>query len=803
MGVKQKLAEGFRAYLPFVWVLMLMQFMLRIFEFWSAGSNDFIIPFADIATGLLFDLLFACSFAALIFPVYFLFFLWKRKIANIFSAAVLLLVFLTGYGLERYFTTVFYPLDRVFFSYSLQEIILIGETGARMDLAGIAVFVLMLSALAFLYFFLKGRNFSKYLTAIVLVLMLSAAALGTAIIKNTQKKCPEICYQNRINKTDFFLRQAFTYFYQEKGIERNALDAASVKTFRKAYPGRVFSSLEYPLLYTADTASTLSPFFKKESRPPNFVFVIVESLTRCYSGPGAWAGSYTPFLDSLMRHSLYWTDFTSTSERTVGVLPGIFGSLPSAKEGFATLGGKMPLHLSLINILKRNHYRPEFFYGGKASFDNTNVFLSRQGLGMIQSGNYYKKDGQVFWGLNDSLVYAKSLDYRRTHEDEQPFLSIYLTLSTHGPFDFPGQKSIERFLLDDWSKDFNEEQKRHLKNNLTKLASYYYTDAQIRNLFYGLKAQDKLENTIFIVTGDHGVVQVCTDNPVKRYHIPLLIYSPLLKRPKTMAAINSHYNITPSVLSYLHKQYGIELPKRVHWLGAELDTTNEIRSRVPVPIMQLNRTVEEVLYGNYFLSKGKLYQSEENMEMRPVHNDSVQSALQKWLDAYKGINRYVCDNNRLIPKPEYLRWGNVYALAGRQFEEHVFIDSATTYLPLWRTKIKSDEGNYRVEINFDLSPNNVNPLDYPYFVMDLTDSVGNKIYYNAMSWVREGSVFNPSETNPMSLSLETFIPENIRPQELKLTVYLWNNKHGVLALKNLETKIYRQQKEVAAEAINR
>jgi hypothetical protein len=79
MDVKQKLAEGFRAYLPFVWVLMLMQFMLRIFEFWSAGSNDFIIPFADIATGLLFDLLFACSFAALIFPVYFLFYRFCRN----------------------------------------------------------------------------------------------------------------------------------------------------------------------------------------------------------------------------------------------------------------------------------------------------------------------------------------------------------------------------------------------------------------------------------------------------------------------------------------------------------------------------------------------------------------------------------------------------------------------------------------------------------------------------------------------------------------------------------------------------
>jgi uncharacterized sulfatase len=799
-GIKQKLRDGFRGYLPFVWVLLLMQFLFRLFEFLAAAGNAYDIPFSDFAIGFLFDMLFAFSFAALIFPLYLLLFIGNRKIADVFTGLILLLTFLSSYGLERYFTTVFYPLDKVFFSYSLQEILLIGETGGRFDIGTVLVFLLMLSVLVISYYLLKRRRFPLFVQSLTLVLMVVSSTLGSAIIKNSQKKCPELCFQNRINKTDYFMREAFSYFYTEKVLDNQSLDADVVESFRKAYPGRVFSSGEYPLLYTADTASALSPFFRKGAQPPNFVFIIVESLTRCYSGPGAWAGSYTPFLDSLMRHSLYWTDFTSTSERTVGVLPGIFGSLPSAKEGFAALGGKMPLHLSLINILEKNHYRTEFFYGGEPSFDNTNVFLSRQGLGMIQSGTYYKKDGQVFWGLNDSLVYAKSLDYRDRQEDKQPFLSIYLTLSTHGPFDFPGRKSIERFLLDDWSKGFNEKQKKHLKKYLSKLASYYYTDAQIRNLFYGLKARGKLDNTIFIVTGDHGVVQVCTENPVKRYHVPLLIYSPLLKRPKTMAAINSHYNITPSVLSYLHQQYDIELPGRVHWLGGELDTTDELRSRIPVPIMQLNRSVEEVLYGDYFLSKGKLYRAEKNMAMHPEHNDSLQNALQAWLDAYLRINRYVCDNNRLIPLSEYRRWGNVYALQGRHSEDRVFIDSATDYISLWKQQIATNNGNYRIEIDFELLPNNVDPTNYPYFVLDLSDEDGNKIYYNSMQWVREGSVFDTAATNSLSLSLETFIPENVQDKELKLNAYLWNNKHCVLDLKNLEVKIYRQQKTDINEA---
>ena len=782
----------FKHYASFVLLLLLVQWVLRIYEFAVCRQVGFTYSRADFFIGLAFDLIFVFSFSTLLMPLFLPLIRISRKLADIVLIALALLLSLASYGLERYFLEVFYPLDKVFFSYSLDELILIGETGSGANVFTFVFLGIWLSAAFYFFRFFRQRKISRFAGYFFFFLMLLTTALSTPVTRNTIKKTPEEVYQKRLNKTAFFIREAISMMYEEHRLNQEKLKPELVQTFRAAYPARKFTSEKYPLLYKPDSSSALDKFFIQSESPPNLVFIIVESLTRCYSGPGAWAGSYTPFLDSLARHSLYWTDFVSTSERTIGALPGIFGSLPSAKEGFNALGGKMPLHFTLINILKKNNYTTEFFYGGKPSFDNTNVFLSRQGIDLIQSGTYYKKDGIVYWGLSDSVIYAKSLKYRAAQKNNKPFLSIYLTLSTHGPFDFEGQKETEQFLLRQWSKKLNQEQKEYLKANLSKLASYYYADRQIRNLFYGLKAQGKLDNTIFIVTGDHGVVQVCTENPIQRYHIPLLIYSPLLKKPKTMAAVNSHYNITPALLRYLRKQYQIKTPARVHWLGSDLDTTDAIQSKVPIPIMQLNRSVEEVFYGSYFLSKGKLYQADKGLKMSLVHNDSVQSELRLWLDAYIRVNRFVCDKNILVTPIEYGKWGVQYSPFGKRNIGNVQLDSTVVYVPLWSVQTDAKQGNFRVQLSFDLLSNGFAPKDYPYFVLKLTDETDSMIFYKEVEWVREWAFFEPDKKNHFDMSVETYIPGNLTDGNYKLTAYLWNRKRLRLSLKNVRVFISKE-----------
>ena len=58
----------------------------------------------------------------------------------------------------------------------------------------------------------------------------------------------------------------------------------------------------------------------------------------------------------------------------------------------------------------------------------------------------------------------------------------------------------------------------------------------------------------------------------RRYNVPLIIYSPLLKRPRHMESVVSHYDIAPSVTAYLKKNYSCKFPETTHYLGESLDT---------------------------------------------------------------------------------------------------------------------------------------------------------------------------------------------------------------------------------------
>ncbi len=103
-------------------------------------------------------------------------------------------------------------------------------------------------------------------------------------------------------------------------------------------PVNYLAENQYPFLHTDETPDVLSPFFTTASTPPNVVIILVEGLGRAFTGPNAYLGSFTPFVDSLAQQSLYWENFLSEGGRTFAVLPSILGSLPFGQQGFADLG---------------------------------------------------------------------------------------------------------------------------------------------------------------------------------------------------------------------------------------------------------------------------------------------------------------------------------------------------------------------------------------------------------------------------------------------------------------------------------
>ena len=117
------------------------------------------------------------------------------------------------------------------------------------------------------------------------------------------------------------------------------------------------------------------------------------------------------------------------------------------------------------------------------------------------------------------------------------------------------------------------------------------------------KKRPDYKNTIFIITGDHKLGVMPHRSKIDVYHVPLLIYSPLLTNSSYIKAVNTHLDIVPSLLAMLKHNYNIKTPNNVHWLGDELNLSEVFTSNKNALFMLNNRNVEDAIFNNYYVSK--------------------------------------------------------------------------------------------------------------------------------------------------------------------------------------------------------
>ncbi|TFG75768.1 MAG: LTA synthase family protein, partial [Flavobacteriales bacterium] len=215
------------------------------------------------------------------------------------------------------------------------------------------------------------------------------------------------------------------------------------------------ADVEYPLIKRPEMPDVLGSYFDLKKDKPNIVFIMVEGLGRDFVGEGAEYGGFTPFLDSLTTKSLYWENCLSTTGRTFGVLPGLYGSLPFGKSGFMELD-KYPNKLTLFGILKNNGYHTSFYQGTNSTFDNVDRFLQSEDIDFVldKSGFGSKYELQAedaagsTWGYPDKELFKKSMSLPRA--ETQPRMEVYMTISTHEPFIPPTpeyyEKKVEKFI---------------------------------------------------------------------------------------------------------------------------------------------------------------------------------------------------------------------------------------------------------------------------------------------------------------------------------------------------------------------
>lgn len=667
--IAQKVFIAWKHYWPYATVLLLLLLNARLTEI-GLDLNMHGAPklFGNtIAIGILKDLGYFLWLAPWLFIPYAIAFFFNQRAAAITFSIISIIVILIQSSLSQYFLTTLVPLGADLWGYSIADIRQTVNAAGGLNLKQIIIFIAAIGIVVVAFFFLpryfKFKSFAAFLLAIFIGI---SFIIGLPAKMMVPMPGQEHSNNLSLNKSYYFLHSSLNYFFPPE-TDIDIFSDGYIGDYNDNNGNNAISSFkyieeqQYPFLHQYDsTADVLSPFFKKDSTlttPPNIVIVLIEGMGRAYSNKGAYLGSWTPFLDSLSEASLYWENFLSEGGRTFAVLPSVVGSVPFAKNGFASLEDKMPPHLSLVNILRYNNYYTSFTYGGNAHFDFMDLYLNKTNIHEITEeknfGTGYAKmpasASGTTWGYGDRELMEKFLA-KKAEKNPQPHLSILLTVSTHSPFLINNQQFYLNKVEENLSKlSFDATKKAELSNYKNQFASIMYVDDAVRYLINTYKQKPEFKNTVFLITGDHRMPEIPIATKIDRFHVPFMIYSPMLKRTAKFSAVSTHFDITPSLLMWLKRSYQLDVPGIAHWMGTGLDTTRNFRNTKSYPFMPNKYAVEGFISGNYFIDGNDLFRVEPNMNLIPETDNNRRDNMRGALERIRLKNEKLIGGYKLVP----------------------------------------------------------------------------------------------------------------------------------------------------------
>ncbi len=272
----------------------------------------------------------------------------------------------------------------------------------------------------------------------------------------------------------------------------------------------------------------------------NVVVVIEESLSAEYLGSFGNKENLTPNLDRLAPQSLLFTNLYATGTRTVRGLEALTLSIPPLPGTSIVKRPNNGGFRSWGEIMNAKGYQSKYIYAGHGYFDNMNAFFSGNGYSVVDRADF-SKDEITFsniWGVCDEDLFRKVIkEANLSHSAGKPFFSMVMTTSNHRPFTYPAGR------IDIAPKSG--------RNGGVK-----YADYAIGRLVAEASSQPWFKDTIFVFVADHCAGSAGkTDIPVKRYEIPMLVYSPAHIKPGRVEKMMSQIDVPPTVLGLLNMSY--------------------------------------------------------------------------------------------------------------------------------------------------------------------------------------------------------------------------------------------------------
>jgi phosphoglycerol transferase MdoB-like AlkP superfamily enzyme len=369
-------------------------------------------------------------------------------------------------------------------------------------------------------------------------------------------------------------------------------------------------------------------------RTDNVVIIIMESLSKSYTNLDG-NNSYTPFLDSLMQHSLVFTKAFANGKHSNQGIAAILSSIPVLMHEPYPVSIYQANNLAgLGSVLSPKGYHTSFFHGANNGSFNIDVFSNAAGFVHYYGRNEYNNDADFDgnWGIFDEPYFKYAA--QTINDFPEPFITGIFTLTAHYPFALP--------------QGYNNKFK---KGSVPMHELCGYADYALSQFFAEAATMPWYNNTLFIITADHtgAITNEYEAARLGAYSIPMLWYKP----DNSLAAqsyndIVQQIDIMPSVLDYLGFQEAYTA------FGNSVFNKDTTTNRYAYSYLS---GVYQIIDDNYLLQ----FDGTQSMAMYAYKTDSLlqrnvlkqypnkQRVLEKQLKMIIQQHHYRIRNNLLIP----------------------------------------------------------------------------------------------------------------------------------------------------------
>lgn len=281
---------------------------------------------------------------------------------------------------------------------------------------------------------------------------------------------------------------------------------------------------------SADTNDSLK--LLNTSRP-NILVILMESFSANVIETTGGAAGITPNLNRLSKEGVLFTQMYANSFRTDrGIVAVLNGYLAQPTTSIMKYPAKSQTLPSIARSLVQQGYKADMLYGGDINFTNMQSYFYSSGYSQITADRDFPISSRLNkWGANDDITFThlyEALQQRQTAET--PWMSTFLTLSSHEPFEVPFHKFEHPYLN-----------------------SVAFTDSCIGNFIDKMKTTPIWNNLLVVLISDHGYLypEDIKNYEPKRFHIPMIWLGGAVKKPTVIETLANQTDLAATLLQQL------------------------------------------------------------------------------------------------------------------------------------------------------------------------------------------------------------------------------------------------------------